>query len=165
MSGFEQLAVVRIPDTLLAYSHEALREIGEDEVEGLVLWAGWAQGNVFTVDTVLRPKQRALRGDQGLCVLVDGPEIHRINVWLYKNQRELVAQVHSHPRAAYHSELDDTIPLVTTVGGLSLVVPDFARGPVDLETYAGYRLTGDGNWDEIPAGGLGRLIEVFPDTA
>jgi len=82
-------------------------------------------------------------------VVVDGPELHRINVWLYEHEMTLIAQIHSHPTDAYHSETDDAIPIITTPGGLSLVVPDFARGPADLTTYAIFRLSESGDWKEL----------------
>lgn len=162
MSGLQGVSRVLISSELLEHTHRTLREIGEEEVEGLVLWAGRLEGTAFSVEAVLRPRQRAPRTPTGLCVLVDGAEIHRINTWLFERKMELVAQVHSHPTEAYHSALDDTIPIVTTVGGLSLVVPDFARGPADLATYAGYRLSPDGEWVALAAGSLCRLVQVVP---
>jgi hypothetical protein len=163
MTGLADVTRVLLRSELLEATHATLREIGREGVEGLVLWAGRRHGSVFAVEAVLCPNQRALRSESGLCVLVDGAEIHRINTWLYRNRMELVAQIHSHPGEAYHSALDDTIPLVTTAGGLSLVVPEFARGAVDLARYAGYRLSADGEWVEVPCEALLQLIDVEGD--
>jgi proteasome lid subunit RPN8/RPN11 len=160
--GLQDVTRVLLRADLLDYTHETLREIGEDLAEGLVLWAGRRRGATFSVAAVIRPTQRAVQSESGLSVRVDGAAIHQVNALLYKNSLELVAQVHSHPGEAYHSELDDAIPLVTTAGGLSLVVPDFARGPADLSTYAAYRLSAAGHWEEIGRDALRDLVHVLP---
>jgi len=62
----------------------------------------------------------------------------------------LIAQVHSHPTEAYHSEADDRFAIVTAEGGLSLVVPNFGNAPLDPRLWAIYRLT-CGEWRELDA--------------
>jgi hypothetical protein len=57
----------------------------------------------------------------------------------------LIAQVHSHPNEAYHSEADDEYAIVTAEGGLSFVVPNFGKAPLDPTIWAIYRLT-QGEW-------------------
>lgn len=160
MSGLGDLARVVITRELFHRGHAMLREIGESDVEGLVLWAGTRRDAMFEVEAVLRPAQRCVSGENGLCVLVDGPELHRINVWLYRERMQLVAQVHTHPTVAYHSDTDDAIPIVTTVGGLSLVVPDFARGASRLDTYAAFRLDELGMWKELSGPALHELVHI-----
>lgn len=159
----QEMKRLLLPQTLLEHTHTTLREIGVNEVEGLVLWAGRQEGATAWVEAVLLPEQQALRTASGLSVHIAGTEIHRINVWLYKKRMELIAQVHSHPGEAYHSELDDAIPITTTAGNLSLVVPDFARGPIDLATYAGYRLSNDGSWVDVSLVSLCQVISEAPD--
>lgn len=160
--GLQDVTRVLLRADLLDYTHETLRKIGEDLAEGLVLWAGRKRGTTFSVAAVIRPTQRAVESESGLSVRTDSAAIHQVNALLYKNALELVAQVHSHPGEAYHSELDNAIPLVTTAGGLSLVVPDFARGPADLSTYAAYRLTVEGRWEEIERDALLDFVRVLP---
>ena len=58
---------------------------------------------------------------------VDGSELHLLNVWLYEAQQVIGAQVHSHPVEAFHSEIDDTYPIATLDGSLSIVLPSFGR--------------------------------------
>jgi hypothetical protein len=91
---------------------------------------------------------------------VGGEELHRLNVWLYENGEQLAIQVHSHPREAYHSDTDDTYPIVTTLGGLSLVVPDFGRNGVRGAETALYRLGASG-WDEISDGVARQLLRYL----
>jgi len=162
MSGFRDVEQFVIPEALFEHSHITLRRFGERCVEGLVLWAGTRHGNTFNVRAALTPAQRAFRSDRGHSVVVGGPELHRIGTWLYAHALRMAVQVHSHPREAYHSEADDAMPITTTAGSLSLVVPEFARGPARLSTYAGYRLSVDGAWIEVPADDLGGLVKIVP---
>jgi hypothetical protein len=67
-------------------------------------------------------------------------------------------QVHSHPTEAYHSETDDTYPIVTVRGGLSLVVPDFGRAGLLGDGVACYRL-GFSGWDELSFEEAKRIIQ------
>jgi hypothetical protein len=116
-----------------------------------------ARGQRFLVHAAHVPRQTATRSPDGLMVRVEGDALHRLNVWLYEHGQVLGAQVHAHPTDAYHSDTDDTFPIVTALGGLSLVVPDFCRRDL-LTGSAAYRLTSDG-WVESPTP-LDELIEV-----
>lgn len=143
---------VRISRDLFEYTHDALREYSSNDVEAMALWAGqFADEEIFDVMAVKIPAQRAIRGETGLAVLIDGDELHRLNVWLHEHRLKLIAQIHTHPGDAYHSDLDDAIPVVATRGALSLVIPDFARGPADLDAYAVYRLGAGDRWGEVAA--------------
>ena len=92
---------------------------------------------------------------------VDGPELHRLNVWLYEARQVVGVQVHSHPGAAYHSETDDAYPIATLDGSLSIVLPFFGRDGFGSTDVAVYRLGQDG-WLELsrsperPSGGCRR---------
>ena len=91
---------------------------------------------------------------------VQGEALHRLNSWLHENAEMLAVQVHAHPTDAFHSETDDTYPIVTLAGGLSLVAADFARHGLLTRETAAFRLTEYG-WHEIPLNDLASLIEVF----
>lgn len=135
-----------VPANVAAYTEKNLRRAGRKGFESFVFWTGQIAGSRFEVRHGHVPRQTARRSRSGLSVHVDGDALHKLNVWLYENQETLGAQVHAHPTDAYHSETDDTFPIVTTLGGLSLVVPDFCRAAL-LDHSAAYRLTSDG-WVE-----------------
>ncbi len=137
-----------------------LRAAGREGNEGFVVWSGVQDGSVFHVRTVTAPEQRAIRSANGVCVVVDEAALHRLNVWLHRNGERLIAQVHSHPTDAYHSDMDDDYAVATTVGSLSLVVPNFAVRPFSLAECAVYRLAADGRWSEIPAKKVAALISL-----
>ncbi|WP_222419196.1 Mov34/MPN/PAD-1 family protein [Rhizobium leguminosarum] len=115
---------------------------------------------IATVERALIPQQRCFRSAAGVGVHVDGAELHRINKWLFDNGLRILAQIHSHPTDAYHSDTDDEYALATAVGSLSLVVPDFATGPTDLSQTAVYRLNKAGKWMAVPHAAVNRLIEI-----
>jgi hypothetical protein len=125
-----------------------LREAGADGYERFVLWTGVRDGYAFNVRTTHVPAQTAFRTRDGVCVRVEGEALDRLNRWQYEHGESLGIQVHSHPKEAYHSITDDTYPIVTQLGGLSLVVPDFARGGLRGPGVAAYRLGPEG-WEEL----------------
>ncbi len=151
---------VSIPRRLALETHAHLRHISRQNLEGFALWAGVLQRDTFFVTRVRIPEQAGVRTDDGLLVMVGNDELHRLNVWLYEEGLTLIAQVHSHPTDAYHSDTDDALPIVTTVGGLSLVVPFFARNPFSLADYAVYRLMPDGDWLGLSTDEVDELIVI-----
>jgi hypothetical protein len=96
------------------------------------------------------PEQTAHKTDEGLLVTVDGDALFQLNRDLYKRGEVLCGQVHSHPTDAYHSDTDDHFALVTLLGALSVVVPDFVvGGRKAMDRWAWYRLIGAGKWAEL----------------
>ena len=151
---------VRVPRELALGAHDYLRRVGQHGAEGFALWAGELQDDVFRVTRTRIPAQRHLRMKSGILVLVEAEELFRTNMWLYKEGLTLVAQLHSHPTDAYHSETDDAMPIVAAAGGLSLVVPYFARRPFSLTDYAVYRLMSEEGWVELASGEVAELIVI-----
>lgn len=137
---------------------EAIRSAGEDGYELFVVWSGTRDHDTFNVANVHIPDQVSYKLDSGLCVRVDGSELHRLNVWLYEAKQVIGVQVHGHPTDAYHSKTDDTFPITTLVGSLSIVLPNFGRDGWGSSGIAAYRL-GRYGWLEISPS-LSNLIEV-----
>ena len=144
MSTFEPIREFVVPAEICEASDRGLREAGLTGNERFILWSGIICDARFEVRTMHSPRQTAYRLSDGLCVRVEAEELHGLNVWLYEHGERLGVQVHSHPREAFHSDTDDRYPMVTTLGGLSLVVPDFARYGVRGPGTALYRLSSDG---------------------
>lgn len=146
MSTFANVEEVHIPRRFLESGHEFLRKVGSTRREGMVLWAGIAEGNSFDVTELLIPNQHSLITPDGVCVVVDAAEMHRLNVHLFKSRLRIIAQIHSHPSEAYHSSTDDEYAIATTIGSFSLVVPDFAKREFSFAETAIYRLISNGEW-------------------
>lgn len=162
-TGFLDLEALHVPRRLADAAQHHLRLVGRQGNEGFALWIGRRAGHVFHVDETVIPEQRGLQFASGVCVTVGSEELFRINKYLYATGRQLVAQLHSHPTDAYHSETDDTFPIATTAGAFSLVIPDFAVRPFSLEECAIYRLVPDNGWLEFPAPAVRRVIRLTND--
>ena len=160
MKGFLDVTSVEVPRSVINEAHSHLREVGSHGLEGFSLWAGKRYGSIFQVQTNIVPFQTAHRTPNGVCVSVGPDELHRINVWLYNHRLTLFAQLHSHPTTAYHSETDDMFPIATTLGSLSIVVPDFARRPFSLLQSAVYRLLPDCGWALVEPKDAAKLITI-----
>ncbi|CAN7761042.1 MULTISPECIES: Mov34/MPN/PAD-1 family protein [unclassified Mesorhizobium] len=154
------VTAVTLPRHCISTVHAHLRSVGREGNEGMALWVGVQQDQHFAVTETVIPAQRHIRTGDGVCVMVPAEELHRLNVWLYNSGLKLLAQIHSHPGRAYHSTTDDAYAVATTVGCLSLVVPNFAREPFDFARVAAYRLDGKANWNALPSAALSRMITI-----
>lgn len=141
---------IALPNTVLDQTRDVLRKFGAQGCEGLVLWVGNVDGNDAVIRGIVVPEQNPIREESGVGYFVEGPVLFRLAKYLEREQLRLIAQVHSHPSDAYHSETDDRYAIVTEDGGFSLVVPDFARAPMELHGCAIYRLR-SGQWIELDA--------------
>jgi hypothetical protein len=156
LEGIERFVV---PESVVEQTVASLRDAGEEGFERFVLWSGVADGSEMTIRTAHVPTQTAYRTRRGLMVRVEGEALHRLNSWLYMNREILAAQVHAHPTDAFHSGTDDEYPIVTALGGLSLVVPDFAARGFFVRGLEAYRLTPRG-WRRIGRSRFRRLVKV-----
>jgi len=161
VKGLLDVQAVHVPLPLALEAHSHLRQAGRKGYEAFALWAGELVGTTFEVRHTLIPQQTGHRLPTGVCVTVDAPELHRINVWLYQNKVKLVAQLHSHPTNAYHSDTDDEYPIATQLGSLSLVIPNFAAEPFALRRCAAYRLLPDQGWVELGPDRTEQLIKII----
>ncbi len=162
----KQIEKVYIPYNILNETSECLREFGEQQCEGLVLWLG----NIDNVQTshvtkILVPPQDSIKSEDGVGYFVTSETLFSLNKLLSSTGLRLLAQVHSHPGRAYHSSADDRYCIVTAEGGFSIVVPDFGFGPSDLYNWATYRLV-KGSWEKLSAREVKTtfIIEEKPDT-
>jgi JAB domain-containing protein similar to deubiquitination enzymes len=160
VTGFAHVRKVIVPSAVTTKTQQFLRTVGRRGNEGLVLWCGSADGDVFQVTNILIPRQRGVRTSDGVCAIVDADELYRINVELYESGLRIIAQIHSHPTHAFHSDTDDEYAIANTVGALSLVVPDFAARDFALHDCAIYRLGASAAWEELPLRDAEALIEI-----
>jgi hypothetical protein len=149
MTELADVTELRVPLQVLIDGYEFMRSAGRLRLEGMVLWAGKQRDSTFTVTELIIPKQKGLRTADGVCAIVEAEELARLNIHLYRNSLELVAQVHTHPTEAYHSSTDDEYAIATTIGCFSVVVPNFAVVNYALAQCAVYRLNVGGKWVEV----------------
>jgi hypothetical protein len=150
--------VLVVPSDVVVRTGDTLRAFGTRGFEGLVLWAGTIANNDARVTQGLVPPQQPIGDERGVGYFVDGDSLFELNVHLHRSGLLLLAQVHSHPSEAYHSEADDRYAIVTAEGGYSLVAPDFGEA-FAIASCAVYRLSG-GEWLELGEDEVGRRIHV-----
>lgn len=145
-----------MPPDLLEETEASLRAAGRNGHELFVLWTGRIGGTMFEVHNAHIPRQIAYRSERGCGVRVNGDELHGLNAWLYEHAQVLGAQIHSHPEDAFHSDTDDTFPIVTADGGISIVTAYFCRDGLLAPSTATFRLT-RGGWTSSPS-----LVRIAP---
>ena len=150
---------VEISNNLILETSSILRKFGRQGYEGLALWLGVISGTAAIVKEVLEPPQTPIRGEEGVGFLVSGDTLFALNRYLHGSGLRLIAQVHSHPSNAYHSEADDCLAVATKDGSFSIVVPDFAAGPAELSRWAIYQLSA-GCWLEVLPSEKARIFKV-----
>jgi hypothetical protein len=139
---------VTVDPTVIDTTIKALQIFGRRRLEGLVLWLGNVEPGRARVIRAFVPEQRSVADENGVGYFVSGETLFELNRALEETGLRLIAQVHSHPKEAYHSATDDRYAIVTADGSFSLVVPNFGRAPADPTSWAVYRLS-QGDWQEL----------------
>ena len=147
-----------VPSELCDECDAQLKEAGATGSIALVLWSGVLKGDQFVARKTHVPKQQTFVLG-GLCLRVAADELHCLNVWLHEHEERLAIQVHSHPKRAFPTVFDEEFPIVTTLGGLSVIVPHFAQDGVRGPGTAIYQLANSG-WQKIPASFASNTLQL-----
>lgn len=164
MNDLASLQKISIPEVVLHKSYQHFQIFGKNGLEAFALWLGRfkdEEKNHFAVTEAFIPSQDNQSTELGLSVSISGEALHRLNIYLFKNNLRLLAQIHSHPGPAYHSETDDSFPVTTQLGSFSIVVPYFGSIPFSLNTVAVYRLSQENDWSLVPLEELKRFFEII----
>jgi len=138
-----------IPDQVLDDTRSFLHKRGEKGLEGVVLWIGkLVDETTAAVLGAYVPEQVGRRSELGVSVEVTQAGLSRLISELPEGVFVLI-RVHSHPTDAYHSELDDENMLISHANAISIVVPFFARSPIELERCSVNELHHDAGWVEL----------------
>jgi hypothetical protein len=136
-----------IPVAVVHESLAAIRAAAADGDEAFVVWPGTDAGNNFAFSRAIVPRQTAHKTPRGLLVTIDAETLFELNRDCHRRGELLAGQIHAHPGRAYHSPADDELAIVAVPGGLSIVIPDFARDGLDaVARWACFRLGARGRW-------------------
>lgn len=124
-----------IPEHIWNQSLSSLSRYRQYNSEGLVYWGGIIGADESTLVTSLFHVNHA---PQGWRVKPESITVKRLLRCLRARDEKLVAQVHSHPGAAFHSPGDDTLAISFHPGLISIVVPNFAAGVTSVQECAVY---------------------------
>lgn len=142
------MRAVTVPPGIVEETLVHLQDAGRKRQECVVLWLAEDTEVELTVTAAYRPDQLA-RAD----IFKIPPSSMRAMLSMLRQKKLMIAaQIHSHPREAFHSRADDEWAIVRHVGALSLVVPDFALKTAALAFPAHakvFRLDIDNRWREV----------------
>lgn len=148
---------IYVPSLVIDHTELLLRQAGVCGREGFVLWAGTIAGGAAHITTVVVPE---------ICVGATHGEVSvataaRLLDALDRRDLVPIAQLHTHPRAAFLSETDAIRPLVALSGFISIVIPDF--GFVDLtdpKSWSVHEFQGARQWRELDLENKNRRIVI-----
>ena len=135
--------MLTLPAGLVTDTFDKFRTCGDGRRECVAYWCA-ARGEPDVLTRVVHPVHTAFRGGYQ----VDDDWVMQFFVSLHSSEELVRVQIHTHPRAAGHSGIDDAYSLVPAAGFLSLVIPNFALGPVGLDDTHLVEMKADGNWEE-----------------
>lgn len=157
----EEKVAYRVPAAALVSSRRLLGEIGGEGYEAVVVWVGRRLGACLAqVDTVWRPGQVCHRSEAGVGVEVPAEAIAAL-ISALPTDSLVLARLHTHPGCAYHSDVDDGNMLLAHQGAISIVVPDFARDPIDLAACSVNELRHGEGWIELAPDEVSERFEVL----
>jgi proteasome lid subunit RPN8/RPN11 len=126
---------------MLDATFDHFRRCGAGRRECVAYWTGPVD-TPARVDRVEHPRHRATRSQYE----VDSGWVTDLFLRLRGERRTVRLQVHTHPGRASHSETDDRFAIVPAPGFLSLVIPDFAVGPIGLDRAVLVGMDDQGEW-------------------
>jgi len=146
---------VHIIDQTLAH----LRDAGAQRCECVVLWLARRRDGQLMIEQAYRPLHHA-KADM---FHIPREGMAALHAELRKTRLMVAAQVHSHPREAFHSDADDRWAIVRHEGALSLVAPDFAghtRPDNFLDDTKVFRFSAAAEWLEVALQAVGTCLRI-----
>lgn len=134
----------RLWEKLIAELHRRGR--GRHE-SGAFLLGVERKGRREVTDVVFYDDLDASAYASGVCIL-HGDAFAKLWALCRERQLSVVADVHTHPGAAFQSGSDRTNPMIATAGHIAIIVPDFAKG-ADLQARVGiFEYAGSHQWHD-----------------
>jgi hypothetical protein len=154
------IARYRIPAPIVEASVCALRDGSAGTREWVILW----QGKIFDETTAKVTRVHVPRQNTGpLHFNISIDERLRLLDDVSAEGEFILAQLHTHPRQAFHSEVDDRLAIPKHTGAISIVVADFGVGwNGDFLATSVNRHLGAGRWHELRPDEVRELLEVVP---
>ena len=147
----------QVPEAVLRETFAELRRCGGGRRECQALWvSAWTHPQRIT--RAVHPVHRAM-GDG---FELDGAWLSGFWQELARTKSGVRVQIHTHPGCAFHSPTDDEWPIVHTPGFLSLVIPDFAGGPVSFRNAYLTEIQADGEWRQVED--VASRLAIIADT-
>lgn len=136
----------------------SLREAGNSELEGIVLWLSDRRKPQLIVEAYI-PRHVAYADRFWMSY----DDMSAMMNHLRSNRRSVAAQVHSHPKLAFHSWIDDQYAIPRHAGALSIVVPFFAAETTTdnfAHSAAFFVLSSEGKWQPVTPPDIQAQLEI-----
>lgn len=135
--------------SILRATLEAMQPAGRDRRESVALWLGEPRSDAVRIARVHVPAQHAT-GDS---FQIPRESVAALLDLVNRTGLGVAAQVHTHPKEAFHSLADDHWAIVRHQGAISIVLPNFA-----LKTEVGtfwkdavlFQLSAANEWSLVP---------------
>jgi hypothetical protein len=150
-----------IPATVLEETTGLLAEPGEQGFEGSVLWIGHVLDDITVeVTRACRPEQVTYATTAGLAVEITEDGLTQLIMSLVDDEIVL-ARLHTHGNGdVNHSPVDDANLVVAHSGAVSVVVPYFASGGIDLGRCGVHVLSADHRWRRLTTAEIAERFEI-----
>jgi len=140
---------IRIQYRQITATIRHLQEAGRRGSECVVLWCGERSDTAITVREIYFPEQIAAED----FFRIPRSSMQHLMTRLRQDNWMIAAQVHSHPKEAFHSEADSRWAIIRHKGAISIVVPHFAErvtATTFLQESACFALTSNNEWRLLP---------------
>lgn len=152
---------VNVKSKFIGATLAELKAVGLRRSECVVLWLGRRNMDAIDIVEVLKPEQIA---DLDYFVIPES-SMDALMKHLRTERLMIAAQVHTHPKKAFHSIADDKWAIVRHAGALSLVLPFFAQNTEMksfLDRAAIFSLSPENEWVEVLHSGVARVLRILP---
>jgi len=142
---------------LLTHTRDRLWQKGMLSKEEVVLWGGYSLKHAAALTSILMPETESY----GLHVKIKKDEQIKIVEYLKSAHQLLFADVHTHPGSDTTLSVADRMhPVSYKVGFLSIIVPSYAEGPLDLKKCGIWERVSQG-WKPLNTRATARRFEIL----
>lgn len=153
----KRIARFRISREMVMNTQRTLQEAGRKNREGLVFWSGQLEGPEAIITRCLVPEGSGT----SIGATLSERGLRDVLTILRSNGEFLFAQVHSHPRRAFHSFIDNREAISFKVGFVSIVVPHFGFTEMEeLSNCKVYEYSGGGRWMPLSPNEVARRFVI-----
>lgn len=97
----------------------------------------------------------------GVCIL-HGDAFAKVWAECRRRKMTVVADAHTHPEAAFQSWSDKANPMIARAGHIAIIIPNFARRPIQMTEIRIYEYRGQHKWiDRSPLHSPGYMYTGF----
>lgn len=93
-------------------------------------------------------------------VVMHAPSFGRLWELCRCSKLSVVADIHVHPEEAFQSFSDRNNPMIAQRGHMALIVPDFAKPPVRLESLGFFEYLGEHRWRNLSGKRITRFLHI-----